>query len=231
MTDKLTEVIESALGGMDSTFVDGGEQYWPRVVRTVADAVRERYIDDLAASQRADNAEARAGQLETELTEAKRMRHGDPAMFGAVYGFELGEAEGQRERVRLRSLADVLRKSRQMWRDRADEAEAKLSAIRELATEWARQATDYDEDTEQQIEDGRKVLAILFGEDAKSGKPTAFQQLAVLLEGLPQPVNWSWHDWESVVVLTRVVCDNGVRHSLEEVAAEFGIDLEENGDG
>lgn len=44
---------------------------------------------------------------------------------------------------------------------RAREAEEILAKIRELATEWATQATDYDDDTEQQIADGRTILAAL----------------------------------------------------------------------
>ena len=40
---------------------------------------------------------------------------------------------------------------------------AQVEAVRKWATACATQATDYDEDTEQQIEDGRKVLRILDG--------------------------------------------------------------------
>ena len=39
----------------------------------------------------------------------------------------------------------------------------RVEAVREWATDCATQATDYDEDTEQQIEDGREVLRILDG--------------------------------------------------------------------
>ena len=40
-------------------------------------------------------------------------------------------------------------------RDRLAEA---VERVRALATEWATQPTDYDEDTEQQIEDGNAIL-------------------------------------------------------------------------
>lgn len=36
-----------------------------------------------------------------------------------------------------------------------------IEEIRALAGKWAHQAVDYDEDTEQQIADGRELLAIL----------------------------------------------------------------------
>lgn len=39
-----------------------------------------------------------------------------------------------------------------------------LGRIRDLATKWATQPNDYDEDTEQQIEDGRAILALLDGD-------------------------------------------------------------------
>lgn len=35
-----------------------------------------------------------------------------------------------------------------------------LNEVFALATQWAEQVTDYDEDTERQIEDGRAILAI-----------------------------------------------------------------------
>jgi hypothetical protein len=37
----------------------------------------------------------------------------------------------------------------------------KLAAITALAEKWAHQPNDYDEDTEQQISDGRDLLDIL----------------------------------------------------------------------
>ena len=43
-------------------------------------------------------------------------------------------------------------------RDRLAEA---VERVRALATEWATQPTDYDEDTEQQIEDGNAIVRAL----------------------------------------------------------------------
>ena len=42
-----------------------------------------------------------------------------------------------------------------------DALAAAVEAVRSLATEWATQPTDYDEDTEQQIEDGGAILRAL----------------------------------------------------------------------
>ena len=42
-----------------------------------------------------------------------------------------------------------------------DALAAKVERARALATEWATQPTDYDEDTEQQIEDGNAILRAL----------------------------------------------------------------------
>lgn len=36
-----------------------------------------------------------------------------------------------------------------------------LTAVRNLAIKWETQPTDYDEDTEQQIADGRELMAVL----------------------------------------------------------------------
>ena len=42
-----------------------------------------------------------------------------------------------------------------------DRLAAAVEAVRSLATEWATQPNDYDEDTEQQIEDGGAILRAL----------------------------------------------------------------------
>lgn len=47
--------------------------------------------------------------------------------------------------------------------ERAEAAEATVRRVRRLAESWATQPTDYDEDTEQQIEDGRAILRALDG--------------------------------------------------------------------
>ena len=46
---------------------------------------------------------------------------------------------------------------------RAEAAEATVQLVRGMAESWATQPTDYDEDTEQQIEDGRAILRALDG--------------------------------------------------------------------
>ena len=46
---------------------------------------------------------------------------------------------------------------------RADAAEQTNQRVRGLAEAWATQPNDYDEDTEQQIEDGRAILRALDG--------------------------------------------------------------------
>lgn len=57
-----------------------------------------------------------------------------------------------------------------------------LSEIAALAERWAYQATDYDEDTEQQIADGNELLRLLrtHGVDAPEPKPP------------PKPLNPKW---------------------------------------
>ena len=45
--------------------------------------------------------------------------------------------------------------------DERDALAAKVERVRALATEWATQPNDYDEDTEQQIEDGGAILRAL----------------------------------------------------------------------
>ena len=42
-------------------------------------------------------------------------------------------------------------------------AEQIVDAVRNLAIQWAYQSTDYDDDTEQQIEDGRTLLRLING--------------------------------------------------------------------
>ena len=46
---------------------------------------------------------------------------------------------------------------------RAKAAEQVVRRVRGMAESWATQPTDYDEDTEQQIEDGRAILRALDG--------------------------------------------------------------------
>lgn len=60
-----------------------------------------------------------------------------------------------------------------------------INAIRELATEWANQSNDYDEDTEQQIDDGRVLLGLLDGlveDDLPLGYVT-LAKIPLLLDG------------------------------------------------
>lgn len=52
--------------------------------------------------------------------------------------------------------------------DLIDEQRAVIARVRALASEWAHQPTDYDEDTEQQIADGHALLAALDGADTKT---------------------------------------------------------------
>ncbi|PPJ31883.1 hypothetical protein C5E45_32860 [Nocardia nova] len=74
----------------------------------------------------------------------------------------LGDAEN--DRARLRRMVDHQRGRAADFKaalGREPDRAGKLAEIRVLATEWAEQATDYDEDTEQQIADGRAILAIV----------------------------------------------------------------------
>ncbi|WP_161605454.1 ead/Ea22-like family protein [Pimelobacter simplex] len=49
--------------------------------------------------------------------------------------------------------------------DLLDEQRDVIARVQALASEWAHQPTDYDEDTEQQIADGHALLAALDGAD------------------------------------------------------------------
>lgn len=49
--------------------------------------------------------------------------------------------------------------------DRTEAAEQAVHLVRGIADAWATQPNDYDEDTEQQIEDGRAILTALDGGD------------------------------------------------------------------
>ena len=61
----------------------------------------------------------------------------------------------------LRAELAHMTEARDNARAEVDRLSARVEAVREWATACATQATDYDEDTEQQIEDGREVLRIL----------------------------------------------------------------------
>ena len=62
--------------------------------------------------------------------------------------------------------------------------ETALEAVAELAAQWAHQASDYDEDTEQQITDGNALLILLreHGVAAADTRPE------------PKPVDPAWID-------------------------------------
>jgi len=66
-------------------------------------------------------------------------------------------AEHHRQQCeRHRELADAAREEMEI-------ALLKQAAVRELAIEWRDQPNDYDESTDQQIEDGRRIIAVLDG--------------------------------------------------------------------
>jgi hypothetical protein len=60
-----------------------------------------------------------------------------------------------------RYVVTVARSERQTPAQLLRDAKAKLAAAEALARDWADQPTDYDEDTEQQIADGRELLKAL----------------------------------------------------------------------
>lgn len=66
----------------------------------------------------------------------------------------------------LRSAPDLVRELAARVTDlesERDELGDTVALVRNLATEWVTQSNDYDEDTEQQIADGRTLLGILDG--------------------------------------------------------------------
>ena len=71
----------------------------------------------------------------------------------------------QGDRDALLDRITHMTEARDNARAEVDRLGAAVEAVRKWATACATQATDYDEDTEQQIEDGREVLRILDGAD------------------------------------------------------------------
>lgn len=73
-----------------------------------------------------------------------------------------------------------------------------MSEIAALAERWAYQATDYDEDTEQQIADGNELLRLLrsHGVDAPEPKPPPKPIDPKWVEHLSHPSKWNGHRWQ-----------------------------------
>lgn len=84
---------------------------------------------------------------------------------------------GRSPQERWREASRAARASEQHWpadclaeaADVHDSLIQERAAVRALANRWANQSNDYDEDTEQQIADGREILALL-GEEVDSGE-------------------------------------------------------------
>ena len=66
----------------------------------------------------------------------------------------------------MSGLSDTERAAREQAATLA-ERERLLGVIETLANDWADQATDYDEDTEQQIQDGRILRDLIAQERAR----------------------------------------------------------------
>ena len=93
-------------------------------------------------------------ELRRLLDEAKR-RLSSPRRVGKTYAMEaLRNAAGNALPALLDAAAE------------RDALAGAVERVRALATEWATQPNDYDEDTEQQIEDGGAILRAL---DAETG--------------------------------------------------------------
>ena len=103
-------------------------------------------------------------ELRRLLDEAKR-RLSNPRRAGKTYAMEaLRNAAGDALPALLDAAAE------------RDRLAAAVERARVLATEWATQPTDYDEDTEQQIEDGNAILRALDTIDSLA--PLVFDLLA-----------------------------------------------------
>ena len=61
--------------------------------------------------------------------------------------------------------AQALRDAQSDLKDERDDLAATIERVRGMAEAWATQPTDYDEDTEQQIEDGKAIVRALDGGD------------------------------------------------------------------
>lgn len=66
------------------------------------------------------------------------------------------------------------------------------SAVEALAARWADQATDHDEDTEQQIEDGRALRALLADHPDDTPEEEARHQRALMAAGVISAAGAQW---------------------------------------
>ena len=82
--------------------------------------------------------------------------HSITASDGQTVAVEAGEYDAELIAAAVNALPALLDAAAER-----DELAAKVERVRALATEWATQPTDYDEDTEQQIEDGNAILRAL----------------------------------------------------------------------
>lgn len=99
---------------------------------------------------------------------ARRASDEDGALIATARNALSDLIAAARERDRLRDMVAEFRKreeTQERIRERLtgerDEARATVDTVRKLAAEWADQPTDYDEDTEQQIADGRTLRGLL----------------------------------------------------------------------
>ena len=110
----------------------------------------------------ADNDATAESYVRERLAEVDRLSHWKAEALPVIDGLqELGAELGIRLGGRITG-PDALAAVKALAA-RAEAAEQAIQRVRGMAEAWATQPTDYDEDTEQQIEDGRAILRALDG--------------------------------------------------------------------
>lgn len=94
-----------------------------------------------------------------------------------------------------------------------------LDTIRKLATEWATQPFDYDEDTEQQIADGRVLLGLL-GDAAEPDPPLGYVVGRQTGQGW-----WTFNRFYGGPEPTRAGSEQSLAGTVEEDGPEAGWQL------
>ncbi len=153
LAELLAEVDEAQAEAMDvgHDYDRRGERLW-----------RLAALAGWTPGNEADNDATAEFYVRERLAEVDRLSHWKAEALPVIDGLqELGAELGIRLGGRITG-PDALAAVKALTA-RAKAAEQVVRRVRRLAEAWATQPTDYDEDTEQQIEDGQAILRALAG--------------------------------------------------------------------
>lgn len=153
LAELLAEVDEAQAEAMDvgHDYDRRGERLW-----------RLAALAGWTPGNEADNDATAEFYVRERLAEVDRLSHWKAEALPVIDGLqELGAELGIRLGGRITG-PDALAAVKALTA-RAKAAEQVVRRVRRLAEAWATQPTDYDEDTEQQIEDGQAILRALDG--------------------------------------------------------------------